>query len=74
MFLYWSTLFYFGEIAMENNTNNTAKNDTDMYRQMYHKLFNTISDVIEICEDEKCVRVLKNALRDAEWIYVTYYE
>ncbi|MBO5066561.1 MAG: hypothetical protein J6D06_10635 [Clostridia bacterium] len=59
---------------MKNDTDKSEKNDMDMYRQMYHKLFNTISDVIEICEDQKCVRILKNALRDAEWIYITYYE
>ena len=57
-----------------NNTDNYERNDMDMYRQMYHKLFNSITDVIDVCEDEKCVRILKNALRDAEWIYVTYYE
>ena len=59
---------------MKNDIISSAKNDTDMYRQMYHKLFNSITDVIDVCEDEKCVRILKNSLRDAEWIYVTYYE
>ena len=59
---------------MKNDTDKSERNDIDMYRQMYHKLFNSVTDVIDICEDEKCVRILKNALRDAEWIYVTYYE
>ena len=59
---------------MKNYTDKSERNDIDMYRQMYHKLFNSVTDVIDICEDEKCVRILKNALRDAEWIYVTYYE
>ena len=59
---------------MKNDTDKSERNDMDMYRQMYHKLFNSITDVIDVCEDEKCVRILKNALRDAEWIYVTYYE
>ena len=59
---------------MKNDTDKSERNDMDMYRQMYYKLFNTVTDVIDICEDEKCVRILKNALRDAEWIYVTYYE
>ena len=59
---------------MKNYTDKSERNDIDMYRQMYHKLFNSITDVIDVCEDEKCVRILKNALRDAEWIYVTYYE
>ena len=59
---------------MKNDTDKSERNDIDMYRQMYHKLFNSITDVIDVCEDEKCVRILKNALRDAEWIYVTYYE
>ena len=59
---------------MKNDTDKYERNDMDMYRQMYHKLFNSITDVIDVCEDEKCVRILKNALKDAEWIYVTYYE
>ena len=59
---------------MKNDTDKSERNDIDMYRQMYHKLFNSITDVIDVCEDEKCVRILKNALRDAEWIYVPYYE
>ena len=59
---------------MKNDTDKSERNDMDMYRQMYHKLFNSITEVIDVCEDEKCVRILKNALRDAEWIYVTYYE
>ena len=59
---------------MKNDTDKSERNDIDMYRQMYHKLFNSITDVIDVCEDEKCVRILKNSLRDAEWIYVTYYE
>ena len=67
-------LFYFGEMLLKNYTDKSERNYIDMYRQMYHKLFNSVTDVIDICEDEKCVRILKNALRDAEWIYVTYYE
>ena len=59
---------------MKNDTDKSERNDMDMYRQMYHKLFNSITEVMDVCEDEKCVRILKNALRDAEWIYVTYYE
>ena len=50
------------------------KNDADMYRKMYSKLFNVITDVIELCEDSKCVEMLKQAQRDTEEIYITYYE
>ena len=64
---FWSTLFCFlGEIAV--------KNDADMYQKMYSKLFNTITDVIEICNDEKCVEILKEVQRETEEIYITYYE
>lgn len=50
------------------------KSDADMYQKMYSKLFNTITDVIEICNDEKCVRILKEAQKETEDIYITYYE
>lgn len=50
------------------------KNDADMYQKMYSKLFNTITDVIGICNDEKCIEILKEAQNETEDIYVTYYE
>ena len=60
------TFCFLGEMAV--------KNDADMYQKMYSKLFNTITDVIEICNDEKCVRILKEAQKETEDIYITYYE
>ena len=48
---------------MKNDTDKSERNDIDMYRQMYHKLFNSITDVIDVCEDEKCVRILKKRLK-----------
>ena len=50
------------------------KTDADMYQKMYSKLFNTITDVIEICNDEKCAEILKAVQRETEDIYITYYE
>lgn len=50
------------------------KNDADMYQKMYSKLFNKITDVIEVCDDEFTVEILKEAQRETEGIYVTYYE
>lgn len=50
------------------------KNDADMYQKMYSKLFNVVTNVIELCEDVKCVDMLKQAQIDTEEIYVTYYE
>ena len=50
------------------------KNDADMYQKMYSKLFNTITDVIGICNDEKCSVILKEAQQETEDIYITYYE
>ena len=50
------------------------KNDADMYKKMYSKLFNTITDVLRICDDEKCVNILAEAQKETENIYITYYE
>ena len=50
------------------------KNDAEMYKAMYLKLFNTITDVVQCCSDEKSVEVLKQAQIEAEDIYITYYE
>ncbi len=50
------------------------KNDAEMYKKMYLKLFNKITDVIEVCDDEISVEILKEAQRETESIYVTYYE
>ncbi|MBQ8182601.1 MAG: hypothetical protein IJ025_01720 [Clostridia bacterium] len=50
------------------------KNDAEMYKKMYLKLFNTITDVNEICTDEKCVEILKTAQNESEEIFITYYE
>ncbi|MBO5462305.1 MAG: hypothetical protein J6A49_03230 [Clostridia bacterium] len=50
------------------------KNDADMYKKMYSKLFNTITDVVRICDDEKCVNILAEARKETENIYITYYE
>ncbi len=50
------------------------KNDTEMYKEMYFKLFNVITDVIEICPDERSINILKQAQMDTENIYVNYYE
>ena len=58
--------FILGEIFM--------KNDAEMYRKMYCKLFNTITDVLQICEDDVCSDILKNAQRETEELYTTYYE
>ena len=59
-------LFYLGVKLM--------KNDAEMYKKMYLKLFNTITDVNEICTDEKCVEILKTAQNESEDIFITYYE
>ena len=50
------------------------KNDAEMYKQMYCRLFNTITDVNEICTDKKCVEILKEAQKETEDIFITYYE
>ncbi len=50
------------------------KNDTEMYKEMYYKLFNVITDVIEMCRDEKCINILKQAQIETEDIFITYYE
>ena len=50
------------------------KNDTEMYKKMYYRLFNTITDVIEICPDKKCVDILMEAQKDTEDIYINYYD
>lgn len=50
------------------------KNDAEMYRKMYCKLFNTITDVLQICKDDVCSDILKNAQRETEEFYTTYYE
>lgn len=50
------------------------KNDVDMYQKMYSKLFNAVTSVIGICNDEKCVEILKEAQKETEDIYITYYE
>ena len=55
-----------GEIKM--------KSDADMYQKMYSKLFNVITDVIELCEDENAIYLLKKAQNETEEIYMTYYE
>lgn len=60
------TFFVLGEKPM--------KNDADMYKKMYSKLFNTITDVVRICDDEKCVNILAEARKEIENIYITYYE
>lgn len=52
----------------------TMKNDVDMYQKMYSKLFNTITDVVKICNDKKCAEILKDAQKETEEIYITYYE
>ena len=43
-------------------------------QKMYSKLFNTITDVVKICDDEKCVNILAEAQKETENIYITYYE
>ncbi len=50
------------------------KNDAEMYKQMYCKLFNTITDVSQICTDKNCVDILKTAQTEAEDIFIHYYE
>ena len=45
-----------------------------MYQKMYIKLFNTITEVIRICDNEKCIGLLKKAQKETEDIYITYYE
>lgn len=50
------------------------KCDLEMYKKMYSKLFNSVTDVIEICKDEKSVELLKKAQKETEEIYITYYE
>ena len=58
--------FFYGRIFM--------KCDLEMYKKMYSKLFNSVTDVIEICKDEKSVELLKKAQKETEEIYITYYE
>lgn len=50
------------------------KCDLEMYKKMYSTLFNSVTDVIRICKDEKSVELLKKAQRETENIYMTYYE
>lgn len=48
--------------------------DLEMYKKMYSTLFNSVTDVISICKDEKSVELLKKAQIETENIYMTYYE
>ncbi len=50
------------------------KNDAEMYQKMYGKLFNAICNVIDNCEDEEVVELLKQAQIEAEDIFISYYE
>ena len=41
-----------------------------LYKKMYYHLFNMVSDVIEVCSDEKTKNALIKAEQETEEIYM----
>ena len=44
------------------------------YKQMYFKLFNRVTDAIEICDDDKVKAILINAQQETEEMYISQGE
>lgn len=46
------------------------KKELELYKKMYHTIFNTVTDVIEITEDKIIKNILIKAQQTAEDIYI----
>ncbi len=46
----------------------------EMYKKMYYKLFNAITDAIEIDDKEKADEILKNAQIETEEMFIGFGE
>lgn len=51
---------------MKNETN-----EQDLYKEMYYRLFNLVSDVIAACDDKKAKTKLKIAQQITEEMYIS---
>ena len=61
--------------AIQNNsgdfmTKTELKRELELYKNMYHRVFNAATDVIRISEDDTAKRILIKAQQDAEEIYI----
>ena len=51
-------------------TETDLKRELKLYKKMYHRVFNAITDVIEKTDDELAKHILIKAQQDAEEIYI----
>ncbi|MBQ8184070.1 MAG: hypothetical protein IJ025_09270 [Clostridia bacterium] len=46
--------------------------ENELYKKMYFRLFNKVTDAIEICEDESVKDILIKAQQETEEMYMSY--
>lgn len=49
----------------------TINNEEELYKRMYYKLFNLVSDVIVVCDDERAKNKLISAQQIIEEMYIS---